>query len=334
MEDNKQKVKVVVITGASSGIGRATALEFARKGSNVVLAARRKDALEELAKECRSMGRDALPVAVDVTKEEAVYDLARKAEEKFGRIDVWVNNAAVALMGPFEETPMEDIRRVIETNLFGYIYGARAVLPYFRKRNKGVLINVASMVGLTGQPFSLAYTTSKAAIRGMSLALQQELAQDKNMHVCTVLPAVIDTPLFESAGNYMGREVKPPEPILDAQNVAKTIVDLVKNPKSEVIVGGMGIMSSIFKSLAPDLYAKQYHKMVLKDHFKEVQSGPSKGNLYEPILEHTSVSGGWLGGPSKGVKMQVKNISWTGIAGIGLACAAIAAGTVLKNNRR
>lgn len=184
------------------------------------------------------------------------------------------------------------------------------------------------MVGVTGQPFSLAYTTSKAGIRGMSLGLQQELAEDKHIHVCTVLPAVIDTPLFRTAGNYMGRDVKPPEPILDAHTVAEAILNLVKNPKSEVIVGGMDIMTSVFKSLAPDLHAKQYHKTIKKDHFKDSRSGPSKGNLlYEPWEHGKSVSGGWLEGESKGIKMQTKSITWEG-----LACAAIAAGVFFKNN--
>ncbi len=132
---------VVVITGASSGIGRATALAFARRGATVVVAARREQALRGVATECEQLGGRALAVPTDVTDEAAVRSLARRAVESFGRVDVWVNNAAVGLFGRFEDTPLEAYRRVIETNLFGYIYGARAALPIFREQGSGVLIN-------------------------------------------------------------------------------------------------------------------------------------------------------------------------------------------------
>lgn len=126
--------KVIVITGASSGIGRATALEFARNGASVVLAARCKEALESLAEECNRIGGRALAVQTDVCKEDDVKRLTEKAIGEMGQVNVWVNNAAVTLMGPFEETPIEDIRKVIDTNVMGYIHGAHAILPYFREQ--------------------------------------------------------------------------------------------------------------------------------------------------------------------------------------------------------
>jgi NAD(P)-dependent dehydrogenase (short-subunit alcohol dehydrogenase family) len=131
-----QKIRdsVVVITGASGGIGRATALVLAGRGAAVVLAARRQQPLYELAGECEERGGRALAVPTDVTDEEAVRRLAQQAVEQFGRIDTWVNNAAVTLFGRIEETPYEAYRRVIETNLFGYIHGARVVIPYFREQ--------------------------------------------------------------------------------------------------------------------------------------------------------------------------------------------------------
>jgi short-subunit dehydrogenase len=305
----------IVITGASSGIGRATALEFARKGHKLALAARRKEALDEVVKECERVGGEAFAVDLDVSNEEAVYELARKANDKFGSIDVWVNNAAVAMMGPFEETPMEDIKRVIDINVLGYLYGARAALRYFRKQGSGTLINLSSIVGLTGQPFSIAYTTSKAAIRGMSLCLQQELIEEENIHVCTVLPATVDTPLFESAANYMGREIKAMGPVVDAQQVADEIVKLVNDPKPEVLVGGMAVQATLMKFFAPDMFAKMYNKQVKSKHFKDRPAAPKKGNLYEPSHESAAIDGGWLNGEeSKAIKAQVRNTMWMGAA--------------------
>ena len=186
---------VVVITGASTGIGRAAALKFAGQGATVVVSGRREPVLQRLAEHCEKLGGRALAIPADVTDQEAIKSLARRAIETFGRIDVWVNNAAVTLFARIEEAPYEAYRKVIETNLFGYIHGARAVLPYFRKQGSGTLINVSSVVGKIGSPFVSAYTTSKFGIVGLSKSLRMELQDAPDIHVCTVLPASIDTPL-------------------------------------------------------------------------------------------------------------------------------------------
>jgi NAD(P)-dependent dehydrogenase (short-subunit alcohol dehydrogenase family) len=207
----KLRDSVVVITGASTGIGRATALAFARQGAHVALASRREDALERTAQECRSFGARALVVPTDVTDEAAVEQAAQNAFQEFGRLDVWVNNAAVTAFGRFEETPPEVYRKVIETNLFGYVHGARAALPYFREQGSGTLINVSSVVGVAGIPYVNSYVTSKFAIRGFSESLREEMA-DEPINVCTILPSSIDTPLFQQGANFMGWGSKPLPP--------------------------------------------------------------------------------------------------------------------------
>jgi NAD(P)-dependent dehydrogenase (short-subunit alcohol dehydrogenase family) len=284
---------VVVITGASSGIGRAAALEFARRGATVVVAARHQQALNDLVRECEDLGARALAVPVDVTDAEAVEGLARRAIETFGRIDVWVNDAAVTLFGRIEEVPLEDYRRVIETNLFGYVHGARAAIPYFREQGSGVLINVASVAGKIGQPYTSAYNASKFAIVGLSECLRQELLDAEDIHVSTVLPASIDTPLFQHAANYTGRAVKPLTPIYEARQVALTIVKLAESPKREVVVGGSGRRLLLMHALMPALAERQMAQKVEQDHFQDRAAGSSPNNLFEPLPQYAAVSGGW-----------------------------------------
>lgn len=153
--------KVVIITGASSGIGRATALSFARAGAHVVLAARRANALEQVARECSAFGIDTLVLPTDVSLPEQVDRLANAALEHFGHFDIWVNNAGVLMMGRFEDLPLDAFRRVIETNFFGRVYGTRSALQHFRARGRGVVIDVNSVLGQLAQPYASAYIASK-----------------------------------------------------------------------------------------------------------------------------------------------------------------------------
>ncbi len=323
--ENQEKM-VVVITGASSGIGRATALAFAGREQNVVLAARREEALDQLADICTNLGAGALAVPTDVCNENDVNLLAQKAIEKFGRIDVWINNAAVSAFGRFEEMPSEDIRKVIDTNLFGYIHGARAVIPHFREQGHGHLINIASMVGETSQPFTSAYSISKFAIRGLSISLEQELADVPGIHVSTVLPAVIDTPIFNQAANYMGKEVQAPKPVLPANDVAEAIVGLILKPKKEIMVGGMGPIAKVARAITPALFDKKIRNKILDEHFSENPMPPTKGNLYEPMKQWSSISGGWITEEDR----EKEKLQKTFAIGVGLAGAIIGAAVLIR----
>lgn len=225
--------KVVVLTGASSGIGRAAALAFARRGSHLVLAARRCEALQVTARDCRAAGAQVVTMQADVTREDEVRALASLALEATGAIDVWINNAGVTMFGSLEEGPLDEHRQVLETNLFGALNGARAVIPIFRRQKRGVLINVGSILSKIGQPLVPSYVISKFALRGLSEALRAELAGELDIHVCTLMPYAVETEHFEKAANHLGRAARAMPPQQSPEEVAEAMVDLAAHPRRE-----------------------------------------------------------------------------------------------------
>jgi len=296
---------VVVITGASSGIGKATALRFAEQGAHGVLAGRREDSLRQLAEECRELGVRSLAVKTDVTDESQMAELCRRALAEFGRIDVWVNNAGVMLYGRVEDTPSHAMRRVFETNVFGYMYGARGVLPQFRRQGHGTLINVASMVGKAGVAYMSAYVASKHALIGFADCLRQELMLDgTDVKVCTVMPASIDTPLFQHAANYTGQQGQPIKPIYNADDVADAIVRCLEKPEREVYVGSMGRVTAFNRTISPALHDTVTARVAQSQQFGETPVPRTDGNLYQPKGPDT-ISGGWKQPSSLGRKVAV-----------------------------
>ena len=292
------KGSVVVVTGASSGIGRATALQFARRGASVVLAARREDLLSEVAAECRAAGTDAIAVATDVSDWRAVQHLALRAVEHFGRIDTWINNHGVTVLGRFDEVPLEDFRRVMDVNFFGTVHGCRAVLPIFHRKRSGVLINMSSMVGAVAQQYASAYVASKHAVRALGMTLRQELALEgqRGVHVCTIMPATIDTPFFQHAANYLGREAKAMPPVYRVERVARACVRLAERPRREMFVGNVARQMWSQLVLAPAPTERQLALMTDRLHFyQDRHNAPTKGNLYTPMAEGAGVDGGWGG---------------------------------------
>lgn len=287
--------RTAVITGATSGIGRATALRLARKGYNVVLAGRRSHVLHEVADECRRHGVEALVVEADVSKQGDVARLAQAATDYFGHFDIWVNNAAVTILGPFTSLPNKAFRQVIETNFFGVVYGSKAALEQFAARGQGTLINISSMFGAVPSPYESPYIASKFAVRGLSATLRQELmlAGKKDVHVCTVMPAAIDTPIYRNAANITEREVKPPAPIYPVRIVADAIAELAENPKDEVIVGGSGKFISALRAVLPaSLLDRGFARYIELTHFTGKKADPAPGNLFVPST-YSSETGGW-----------------------------------------
>jgi short-subunit dehydrogenase len=283
---------VVVITGASSGIGRATALRIARRGGALALCARAEEPLAAVAGECEAAGATVLQRPLDVAEEEAVEAFAVAVEERFGRLDVWVNNAATMAYGTFDDIPSEVFRGVVETNLMGQVHGARAALRRFRRQGAGVLINMSSVWGQVPSPQVAPYVISKHAVRAFSEILQGELASEPDINVATVVPEAVDTPIFEHAANYTGRQVRPIPPVLDPDEVAAGIEACAEDPKREVSYGRAGRGLEVLHAAAPPLYRRLAHPAFIHGTWGQLPADPAPGNVLGSTRPH-QIEGGW-----------------------------------------
>jgi NAD(P)-dependent dehydrogenase (short-subunit alcohol dehydrogenase family) len=283
---------VVVITGASSGIGRETARVYAEKGGRVVLASRSRPALETVAQECRALGAEALVVPTDVADEEAVLALAASAVRRFGRIDVWVGNAGVFSYGTFEELPADVFRQVVETNLMGQVHGARAVLPHFRRQGAGTLVLVGSLYSRVGSPGKAPYVTSKWGLLGFAEALRQEL-RGSGIRVRVVLPATIDTPIYQHAANFTGRSVHPLPPASSPRRVARAIERAPHRARFATSVGQLQRSAIPLHRYTPRAYDALTR--FTKDHVELRGDGAdlTDGTVFDPPADADAAAGGW-----------------------------------------
>ncbi|WP_250034200.1 SDR family oxidoreductase [Paractinoplanes maris] len=246
--------QVVVIAGASSGIGRATALAFAAAGAKVVCAARSAAALDTLVEQIRADGGQAVAAPTDVADPARVRALAHLAEQTFGRIDTWVNNAAVGVWGRVEDITDEEFERVMRVNFLGQVHGVHAALPALRRAGGGAIIGVVSAEGARAVPLQGPYVASKFALRGFYDTLRMELAQEGvPIGVTSILPASVATPFFEHARSRLGSMAKPPPPVYAPEVVARSIVFAAAHPRREIMVGGAAAAFALAQRLSPAL---------------------------------------------------------------------------------
>ena len=243
---------VVLITGASAGIGRAAALVFAKEGARLLLAARRRDRLEEVAATVRALGGEAIVAETDVADRRQVYAAVNSAVSAFGQLDILINNAGIGYLGMLEDMPIEEIETLWAVNMMGTIYATQAAIPLMRKRGGGHIINVASVAGKRGGPGNSAYCATKFAMVGMSEGLRVEL-RGSGIEVSVICPVSTATEFFEVSAARSKRDHLPVGPIQTAEKVARAIIRCAKKPRPEVIVFPPAKILVLINALSPRL---------------------------------------------------------------------------------
>jgi len=232
------KSETVIITGASAGVGRATALRFAKAGSRLGLIARDEKSLNEVKREIQAMGRDAEVAAADVSDAEALFGAAERLQNMLGTVDVWINDAMVTVFSPFHEMTPEEYRRVTEVTYLGFVHGTMAALRLMRPRNRGTIVQVGSALAYRGIPLQSAYCGAKHAIRGFTNSLRTELIHDgSNIHITMVHLPAVNTPQFDWARTHMASQPRPVAPVFQPEVAADAIFRAAHERKREYWLG-------------------------------------------------------------------------------------------------
>jgi NAD(P)-dependent dehydrogenase (short-subunit alcohol dehydrogenase family) len=288
--------QVVVLMGASSGIGRESALRFARKGARVVVSARGEEGLESLVQEIRNEDGEAIAVPADTSEFGQVKAVADRAVQEYGRLDTWVHLAAVGLFATFEQTTPEEFARVIDVNLMGQVYGAMAALPHLKREGRGALIHISSVEAKRSFPFHSAYGASKHGIDGFLEALRVELKHEGwPIGVTQVMPGTINTPFFVKGRSKIGVKPVGIPPIYEPQTVADIILYAAENPARDLVSGGAAQALILNQRLSPRLLDAVLATRAgfAPQKTDEPRSEDDPDNLYGPIRGHDTSKNGF-----------------------------------------
>ena len=326
---------VAVITGASSGIGRATAQLFAGRGACVVLAARGLPALEATAAEVEAAGGQALVVQTDVTQVEQVQALAVAALERFGRIDTWVNGASVATYGDLIDVPTADIAQTVQINLMGQVHGLKAALTVMRAQGRGTVIAISSGLGARAVPLQAPYCASKRAVIALMESVRMEEERAKSgVRLTTVLPSSVNTPLFDHALSTMGVRPAPVPPTYQPEVVARAIVFAATHPRRDVYVGAAARQLDLLERLSPALTDRLLATggQVFRRQQRRREPDAGQSNLHRPSDEDSGSVHGQFG------RLALRHSVYTGSFGrhpnAGRLATAAALGIAVHRLRR
>ncbi|WP_186578277.1 SDR family oxidoreductase [Aquibacillus kalidii] len=317
------KDQVIVITGATSGIGLVTARMAVSKGAKVVLAARNEEALNQLVKEFSNKGYQATYVKADVGKEEDVNLVAETAIKEFGTFDTWVNNAGVAIFGYAMDVHIDDMKRMHDTNYWGVVYGSRVAVKHFRERGiPGALINVGSLFGDRGTLIQSTYAPSKFAVHGWTESLRMELEKEKEpVSVTLIHPGRIDTPYNEHATNYLDKHPVHKGMIYPPQAVAEAILYAAEHPKRDMFVGSQAKIVELLGTLLPRFTDRLMELLIPPTQYANRPSTPNKDNgLYHPGygLHERGTNEGWIRSRSLYVKASKHPLLSFTLVGLGV----------------
>ena len=326
--------QVVVLMGASSGIGRQTAIDFAKHGAKVVAAARDEMGLDSLAEEVRAAGGDITTVVADTSEFQQVKSVADRAVAMYGRIDTWVHLAAVSMYATFEQTTPDEWRQIIDVNLNGQAYGAMAALPHLRHTGAGALIHVSSIEARRGLPYQSAYAASKHGITGFLDALRVELKHEgASISVTEILPASINTPLFDKARTKIGVKPIGIKPLYKPQLVSDAIVYAAQHPIREFVVGGAAKALQFTQEISGGLT----DKILLKIGFEGQKTEEKKqdwapDNLFAPLDGYDRVQGNWDGRAAGGAVSNWMQKHPVAARLIAIGALSIVAGLALRGS--
>lgn len=285
--------QVVAIVGASSGIGRETALKFASRGAKVVVSARSEAGLASLVDEIRRVGGEATYIVADVSDFAQVKAIADKTVDVYGRLDTWVHAAATGVIAPFEQITPEEFKRVVDVVLMGQVYGAMVALPHLKREGRGALIHISSVEGRRSIPLQSPYSAAKHGLEGLLESLRVELQHEGiPISVTSIMPAVINTPYYNKVRTKLGVKPTGIPPYYDPSLVADAILYVAEHPTREFIVGDVGKVLDILQRISPSLVDNLLALIGFQgQRTNEPKSEDAPDNLYEPISGYDKVKG-------------------------------------------